>query len=145
VLQKGWRLPKGPRKTILVLEDDPLVMAIFQQVLRSRGFEIYTAASAREALEKFTRNRQKIDVLIADVAIPDSSGLYVALTCCIASPSLRIIVTSGSASSAWTENERRQFEALPADRVALLPKPFSPAQLLDVVDRLTSEAGRNPA
>lgn len=117
-----------------MLEDEPLVMTVFQQVLRSADFEVHTAVSAKEALEKFTRLRDRIDLLIADVAIPDSSGLHVALACCLASPRVRIIVTSGAPSSTWTDTERRQFDALPASRIALLPKPFSREKLLEMVN-----------
>jgi len=130
-------LLKATRKAILVLEGEPLVMTVFHQVLRSAGFDVHPATSAKEALEKFTHLRSRIDLLIADVAIPGSSGLHVALACCLISPKLRIIITSGAPSSTWTETETRQFDALPAGRVALLPKPFSPDQLLESVHRIS--------
>jgi DNA-binding response OmpR family regulator len=135
-------LTKSALKTILVLEDEPLVMSVLQHVLERTGFVVLRAHSAEEAVEQFRRYREKIDLLIADLAVPGGSGSDVALGCARASARLRVLLTSGSPPTAWSEGDRECFDLLPIERVGFLQKPFSPRVLVErVVDLIEAEAG----
>ncbi|MHA1731025.1 MAG: response regulator [Promethearchaeota archaeon] len=65
-----------PQKTILVVEDNPNNLALFEIILRSLDAEILTARNGHEALEKIVSN--KPDLTVLDVQIPGISGLEVA-------------------------------------------------------------------
>jgi CheY-like chemotaxis protein len=116
-------------------------MSVFQHVLESRGFPVLRAGSSPEALEQFRRQPDKIDLLIADLALPGGSGVDVALECLDRSARLRALLTSGSPPSVWNKRDRDNFDLLPRRRIGFLQKPFSPGALLaSVVDLLDTRA-----
>jgi CheY-like chemotaxis protein len=120
---------------ILVLEDDPLVSAVIRLILQSSGHTLIEAATAEEALLRFEDNDCNVDLLIADVNLPVSSGIRVALELRSLLPHLRIIVTSGYPPAMWNEQDAAAFKKLTPESVAILLKPFLPATLLDKVAR----------
>ncbi|MGH7953140.1 MAG: response regulator, partial [Limisphaerales bacterium] len=62
---------KTPR--ILIVDDDPGQRSLLDSFLRGQGFEIVTANSGEQALEKFRAG--KFDMMISDVRMPGLSGL----------------------------------------------------------------------
>src|SRR5712692_3671953 len=80
-------------KTLLVLEDEALVTKLLLHVLRH--YTVLEAATAERALRLFTDQGRQIDLLIADVTLPTSSGIYVALLLRAEIPDLPVILTSG--------------------------------------------------
>ena len=121
-------------RTILVLDDEPTVLAVSSLVLLAYGFEVLPAASAKEAREQFNRSGNQIALLIADVALPDASGVDVALQCSTNSPTLGVIITSGSPPDVWSDWDRTTFGRLLSSRVTYLEKPFTPARMLRAVN-----------
>jgi CheY-like chemotaxis protein len=132
-------VPKS--KTILVLEDEPLVREVFEHVLRSTGFVVISTASTNAALEAFSRLSDDIDFLLADISIPDGSGMQLASACVRKSTKLRIIITSGSPQHLWNDDDRRIFEDLPSGHFTLLLKPFLPSKLLHAINGLMGPPG----
>jgi len=105
-------------------------MTVFQHVLQLNGYLVLEAGSAAEAVDEFQRHQHRIDLLIADLAVPGGSGVEVGLGCLRASARLRVLLTSGSPPTTWSKVDRDNFELLPGERVAFLQKPFSPGVLL---------------
>src|SRR4030095_15678632 len=70
--------PSAPKKRIsrkcriLVVEDHGDTRASMQRMLQRDGHEVFTASSAREALE--TAEGEKFDLVISDLGLPDMSG-----------------------------------------------------------------------
>lgn len=122
-------------KTILVVEDEPIVMFVIDQILAIAGFTVLPAQSAKEGLEQFSRFSDEIHLLIADCVLKDGSGLDVALQCASRSPTLRIIITSGRPPTVWDEGHVELFRQLPTVCRVFLQKPFSPGALLHAVNR----------
>ena len=63
--------------TILVLEDEPFVMKLLRYMLKH--YSLIEATSAEEAFRQFSERGRQIDLLLADVTLPTSSGTRVAL------------------------------------------------------------------
>ena len=59
-------------KTLLVLEDEALVAKLLLLILR--GYTVLEAATAERALRLFADHARQIDLLVADVTLPTSSG-----------------------------------------------------------------------
>jgi ribonuclease P protein subunit RPR2 len=114
---------------LLLVDDDPglraLVSATFDDVAVD-VVEADSAAAARAAISD-----EVPDVIVLDVVMPRESGLDLCreLKSTPSTASLPIVLLSGSA-----DLDRRGRDASGAD--AYLPKPFSPLQLLDLVERL---------
>ena len=123
-------------KTVLVIEDDPAILALFHNVVERDGYAVLDASSAEQAYERFEENDAQVDLLIADVRLGSSSGIRVALELWSLLPNLRIIISSGYPQSMWPEQDAAELDEYPSDLVAVLQKPFLPAAMLDTVHRL---------
>src|SRR5271166_2080426 len=64
--------------TVLILDDDAGVLELTDLHLRSRGFPTLTCHSAASALKKLRDAGGDVEMLIADVNLPESSGVEVA-------------------------------------------------------------------
>jgi two-component system, NtrC family, response regulator HydG len=60
------------KKTILVVDDDKSILRTFTRILQKSGYEIETAETGKEAMEK-TENRQ-YDLALVDIRLPDMDG-----------------------------------------------------------------------
>ena len=67
------------RACILVIDNEPLVVALMTDILGLEGYEVETAKNGREALEKIAA--RSYDVILSDLRMPelDGVGLYRAL------------------------------------------------------------------
>jgi len=61
--------------TILVVDDDPHILRLVRQALESEGFEISTAVTGQQALNKITRELPNL--AIVDLKLPDIDGFEV--------------------------------------------------------------------
>jgi len=60
-------------KTILIVDDDPLILKTLSSHFTSSGYEVLTAADGREGLQKYTDAMP--DLVILDIRLPDVDGL----------------------------------------------------------------------
>jgi two-component system response regulator AtoC len=60
------------KKTILVVDDDKSILRTFTRILEKSGYEIDTAETGKEAMEK-TENRH-YDLALVDIRLPDMDG-----------------------------------------------------------------------
>jgi CheY-like chemotaxis protein len=131
-------VPFVAMKTLLVLEDDLSVMMILRLMLEQ--YSLIEASTAEQALRLFTDGGRKIDLLVADVTLPTSSGIQVALLLRSEVPDLPVILTSGYPMSAWSDRDSADLERLGGNSVAILPKPFQGKALSDEVRELLGTA-----
>lgn len=69
-------LPTG-KETILLIDDDTMLLEIWEALLGSLGYTVDKRASASEALEAFANNSQKYDLIITDMTMPEVTAEYV--------------------------------------------------------------------
>jgi DNA-binding response OmpR family regulator len=110
---------------VMVVDDEPDFLATYRRLLRHQGYRPITVATRRAALA--TLQIEKVDLIIADLRLPDGDGLDVvrAARACLHPPP--VIVVTGFSS----EQSRRQ--ALDAGAIAYLAKPFSTSALTSLV------------
>lgn len=66
---------KEKRPTVLVVDDEQIICDLLKAVLSNAGYEVFTAASGREGLALFQRQRPQFTLL--DLLMPDMSGIEV--------------------------------------------------------------------
>ena len=66
---------QGPTKTILIIDDDPIVAVIYQRFLKAHGFAVATARDGAAGLQ-LIRSSQP-DAILLDLMMPKVSGLEV--------------------------------------------------------------------
>ena len=108
-----------PLPAVLLLEDRDDVRAVVEAMLRRRGVSCHSAASLAEARTLLAR--QRFDILIVDVNLPDGRGLSV-LTPGADAP-LAVVMTGDDAETAGQE-------ALRAGAADVIAKPFGVSEFL---------------
>ena len=117
-------------------------MSLMRLILKPLGHKLLEATTAEEALGRFAESDRNVDLLMADVNLPMSSGPRVALKLRSALPRLRIILTSGYPPGMWNDQDNADYNELPSDCVMTLQKPFLPAALLDSVHQSIGDASK---
>ncbi len=119
------------RRAVLVVDDDPFIRGLILTTLEDVAhFELYAAADGVEALAVAARERPQLVFL--DIDMPRLDGIE-ACRRLRADPTIAratIVMLTASAD----DSARRRAEAAGAD--LFLTKPFSPLELLRMVDRL---------
>jgi CheY-like chemotaxis protein len=110
-------------ETILVVDDEPLLLEIMVETLCSRGYRTLTAANGAEALSRAAHHDGPIHLLLTDVVMPLLGGADLARQLAEARPGLRVLFVSGYTDVAVIE------EAARSPNVSFLQKPFSTGQL----------------
>jgi DNA-binding response OmpR family regulator len=115
---------------VLVVDDDELVRELVVLLLQQAGFLALRAADAEEARARAEEHGGAIDLLVTDAALPGESGLELAARLVLERPRLAVLLVTGQPESV-------ELRALALHAVVdLLPKPFTPDELLRRVRRL---------
>jgi CheY-like chemotaxis protein len=86
---------KREAETVLLVEDEPDVLALATELFISIGYEVVPASSASEAVD-ILNERQDIGVLFADITMPRGmSGIELACQVRETHPGIKIVLTSG--------------------------------------------------
>ena len=107
---------------ILLVDDDPLVLASTGAMLEDLGYSVIEAGSAAQALEVL-RTGESIDLVITDQMMPGMTGLELATEVEKLRPGLPILLASGFADLSEVE----------AARLPRLSKPFAQATLAEAI------------
>ncbi|MFL5297779.1 MAG: response regulator [Phenylobacterium sp.] len=108
-------LLQGGSERILLVEDDPTVLALTNDMLSGLGYQVTTATNAAEALEVI-HSGAEVDLLFTDVIMPGGvSGVSLARTARELRPNLRVLLTSGFVG---------EGPVLGAGEFPLLDKPY---------------------
>jgi CheY-like chemotaxis protein len=114
----------APRPRLLLVEDTAAVMEIVRESLEDAGFEVDTAQTAIEAVERLTEHRYA--AILSDYVLPDLPPLeWLAVARGIA-PLTPLVIYSGAVQLA--EELARAWRV-----TVVLAKPVLPAQLVEAV------------
>jgi hypothetical protein len=114
-----------PAKTVLVVDDDPLVRELETQVLRVQGYTVLQAEGAAEAL-RLAREAAAIHLLITDFSMPEVDGIELTRRFRAVHPKTPVLMVSCSLPLI-------QHRADDLDRFEFLEKPFQFSELLHKV------------
>jgi len=112
---------------ILVVEDEPVVLAAVRKIVESENFKIDDAVDGESAIEKLKQNRYRL--IISDLMLPGVSGLELIKKMKADNPCIPFIVITGYAT---LEKALQSFKSGSFD---FIPKPFDTEALLGVVKR----------
>jgi hypothetical protein len=115
-------------ETILVVEDEAPVRELVTSILTTLGYKIIEASTGVKALEVWKEHREKIDLLLTDIVMPDGmTGRDLAEKIQADKPSIKTIYTSGYSS----DIVGRDFVL--REGLNYLQKPFVPQKLARAV------------
>lgn len=122
---------KGPSPHILVVDDEPRLLASLASLLRTRQYKVTEASSGRRACQLIERHT--FDLLLVDLRMPEVDGFDVMAHLARHQPDCGIIVISGE--SAFTSVSR----ALRRGALDYIRKPFDPDELLATVENVVGK------
>ena len=124
--------PSEPRSiappVVLLVDDDDLVLALMLRALAGHVGTILLANGPAEAVTMLAQHRHPIDIMVTDVAMPQTSGAELAAIAQRHHPAITVLFISGF------PHARSEGRVPPAAH--LLIKPFSPDELRDAVLKL---------
>jgi PAS domain S-box-containing protein len=129
VLETGTEttaLARGSEMVLLV-EDEDEVRKVTSEILRGAGYRVLEARHGKEALQIAEEHREAIDLLVADVIMPEMSGLELAARLCSVRRGLRVLYVSGYAADSGVR------EQVLNRRATFLQKPFAAGDLTRTV------------
>ena len=132
-------LPSAPRVAdtvrgeglVLLAEDDPAVRRLVVAELTRRGFAVIEAEDGRAALDVFTREHDRVDIIVTDVVMPRMNGAEFAREAARVRPGVPTLFISG-------HPERAGQGLDPAGVTNLLMKPFTADTLAARIKQLIS-------
>ena len=119
-------------QTILMVDDEDLLLTMGQVVLSSFGYQVLTANSGQKALDIISKNDPKIDLVITDMVMPVMSGRELVEQLRKISPTMRVLCTSGYVPP-----------PVQSEEAAYLQKPFTSQDLLSKVKQVLGAGGQH--
>jgi PAS domain S-box-containing protein len=115
-------LPNGDGRTVLIIDDEPVVRSLIVEVVADLGFAVLEATDGPGGLE-LLQSPRRIDLLISDVGLPGLNGRQVADAARVLRPGLKVIFMTGYAETAVSAHGFLE------PGMALIAKPFGLADL----------------
>jgi nitrogen-specific signal transduction histidine kinase/CheY-like chemotaxis protein len=128
---------RGGQETVLVVEDESVLRELVREILSAQGYSVLEAANGLEALRVWEEKREKVDLLLTDMAMPHGlTGRDLADKFRQENPRLPVIFSSGHSQEMIESSEDACHSTF------YLSKPYNPAQLAQVV-RHALDSARN--
>jgi len=124
----------GCRGTVLIVENEQLMLGLIERVLLQHGYQVLAAADGEEAIEVYRLHKLEIDVVLLDVGLPKVNGVDVLYKMKSENPNVRVIIVSGFlAPELRTKMQQAGVEHF-------IDKPYMLDQLVETIQSLIETA-----
>ena len=123
---KKEKLATG-NETILLIEDDELVLDAAKKMLEHFGYSIITASNGEEAIDIYLVERERIDLVILALNMPGMGGRRCLERMLEIKPDLKTIITSGYSSAVFVDEIHKN------GTFAFIEKPYQLEDLLRTI------------
>lgn len=117
----------GNGESILVVEDEEIVLKLATRVLSENGYVVYEAANAKEALDIYDREKGKFNLVFTDVVMPGENGLQLVDKLLVQNSEIRVLFSSGYS------DDQSHRDIIIERGFQFLQKPYTPTELLQVI------------
>ncbi len=117
-------------RTVLLIDDEEVVLDVGIRMLQHFGYDVLSAANGRKAIEIYTANKDKIDLVVLDMVMPDMGGrvVYERLKQC--NPDVKVLLSSGYSLSG------EAAEIMRSGCNGFIQKPFNIKELTAQIDQI---------
>jgi CheY-like chemotaxis protein len=127
-------LPLGDGELILLIEDEASIREILQAAMETSGYLVLAASDGAEGVSLYAQHREKIKLVITDMAMPIMDGPATIRALHNINPSLKIVAISGAD---W---EEKAAVGIGLKIEAFLSKPFTSERMLRRVGEVLKKA-----
>lgn len=132
------RLPVGHGECILLVDDEPHILATAKATLEAYGYHALAASSGEQALDLFKQSSSRVQAVVLDMMMPGMDGPATLRALREVDPRVRVLATSGLRA------QSRVFDVLALGARGFLAKPYSDEQLLAALAEVLVEAPSQP-
>ena len=118
---------ENEKGTILVVDDDPVVIKSCERILKSDGYSIDSAVNGQDAINIL--HKKDYDLVVTDLKMPEVNGIDLIKWLRNSKPQTGIVIITGYPSQETIK------DALDLGIIDYLPKPFTPPLLTDVISK----------
>ena len=131
---KKAKITRGHGRLLLV-DDEPMILEVGQQMLEMLGYEVVTANGGEKALAAYQRQGAKIDLVILDMVMPEMGGSETFDRLKAMDSSVRVILSSGYSL------DGQASEILERGCMGFIQKPFNLERLSTKIREVMDRAG----
>ena len=117
--------------TVLLVDDEEVVLEVGTRLLEKLGYAVLDAESGRKALELYKDNRDKIDIVVLDMVMPDVGGGEAYDKMKEINPSVKVLLSSG-----YSIEDAGAKQILNRGCDGFIQKPFSMEQLSQSIQQI---------
>jgi CheY-like chemotaxis protein len=114
-------------ETILLVDDEEIVIGVGRQMLEKLGFSVLTAHNGKQALDVYENNQSKIDLIILDMIMPDMGAADTYDKLQSINPAVKVLLSSGYGA------DQQTGELLNRGCKGFIQKPFNMQILADKI------------
>ncbi|MCD6569678.1 MAG: response regulator [Deltaproteobacteria bacterium] len=82
-------------ETVLLIDDEDMIIDVGKQMLEALGYEVLIARSSSQAIDVYNANKDRIDMVILDMIMPDMNGGEIYDRLKQINPSIKVLLSSG--------------------------------------------------
>ena len=123
-------------ETILLVDDEEMILDIGEQMLEALGYDVLTAVSGLEAIEVYKNNQDDIDMIVLDMIMPGMSGGDVYDMLKSRNQDVKVLLASGYSI------DGQATEILERGCSGFIQKPFDMRRLSTAIRRVLGGTGK---
>jgi DNA-binding NtrC family response regulator len=127
-LKMSEPLPENGSETVVIVDDQAVVLEFCRTTLERAGFKVFTASSGEQALSFFDPNRSPVDLALIDIVMPGMSGIELAKRLERLNTGVRIVLMSG-----YSPDEVKRVVGESASHYRSMWKPLEPRTLVQMI------------
>jgi two-component system nitrogen regulation response regulator GlnG len=125
---------KDYTRKILVLDDEPMLINILVEILQSNQIECKSTSTMKQALDII--NKEEISAIFSDISMPDGTGIDFLTTLRAQNINIPLVFLTAHDDKAY------MMKAIQLGAIDYIEKPFDPARVVSVADRMLEIGAR---
>jgi len=120
-------------EAILLVDDEAMILSVGRELLETLGYQVLPARSGKDAVEVYSAKKEKIDMVILDMIMPELSGAETYDRLKEIDPEIKVLLSSGYSMNSQAE------EILARGCDGFIQKPFNLNQLASKIREILSK------
>jgi len=121
-------------ETVLLVDDEEIVVGVGRQMLEKLGFSVLTAASGKEAVDIYKINKGRIGLVVLDMIMPGMGAGDTYNELQAIEPAIKVLLSSGYGVDEQTS------EVMKRGCKGFIQKPFNMQVLSEKIEEIMKEA-----
>ncbi len=131
-------IPRGEGEVVLIVDDEVEIVNGVKTMLENQNYRVLVAKTGVDALAVMQCHRDKIQLVITDIMMPEMDGVELIRELRRVQPAVRVIASSGLGTENGGSTRSGELAALGVK--TFLAKPYAAGKLLDALRRMLRES-----